>query len=74
MTDRRVEYTADPRMGHGLFSRLPADLWYSILWHSCQQDMLELAATCHESAAVFRNPQVWKDLELRALLTMHADC
>ncbi len=48
-----------PSMERGLFSRLPADLWYFILRHLCQEDMLALAATCHESAEVFRNPQVW---------------
>ena len=45
-------------MGHGLFGRLPADLWYRILRHISQDDMLALAATCHASADVFRNPQV----------------
>lgn len=54
-----------PMVGHGLFSRLPADLWYFILRHLCQEDMLALAATCHESAEVFRNPQVKTDVELR---------
>ena len=51
-------------MGHGLFGRLPADLWYRILRHISQDDMLALAATCHASADVFRNPQVnWNVLK-----------
>ena len=45
-------------MEHGLFGRLPADLWYRILRHISQDDMLALAATCQASAEVFRNPQV----------------
>ncbi len=60
------------RMERGLFSRLPAELWYFILRHLSQEDMLALAATCHEAAEVFRNPQVCKDLSCAA--AMHADC
>ena len=45
-------------MEHGLFSRLPADLWYPILRHVSQDDMLALAATRHAYAEAFRNPQV----------------
>lgn len=47
-----------------LSSRLPAELWYLILRHLRQNDMLALAATCHPSADVFRDPQVseWSDL------------
>jgi F-box domain len=52
-------------MERGLFSRLPPDLWYLVLRQLCQEDMLALAATCHESAEVFRNPQVNMDSELR---------
>ena len=48
------------RMKHGIFGWLPADLWYRILRHLRQEDMMALAATCHASAAVFRNPQVGK--------------
>ena len=48
-------------MERGLFSRLPADLWYFILRHLSQEDMLALAATCHEAAEVFRHPQVRRE-------------
>lgn len=41
-----------------LFKRLPADLWYLILRHLLQNDMLALAATCQASAEVFRSPLV----------------
>jgi hypothetical protein len=41
-----------------LFSRLPADLWYLILQHVRQADMLALATTGQASAEVFRNPPV----------------
>jgi hypothetical protein len=56
-------------MEHGLFGRLPADLWYRVLRHVSQEDMLALAATCHASAEVFRNPQVPME---RTALMLHA--
>jgi hypothetical protein len=41
-----------------LFSRLPADLWYLVLQHLLQDDMLALAVTSKAAAEAFRNPQV----------------
>jgi hypothetical protein len=55
---QRTMQEAKLHMKHGLFCRLPADLWYPILQHLHQEDMLALACTCHDSAEVYRNPQV----------------